>query len=51
MVLYIFVGIQMGWVLRPFIGDPMEPVQFFRDEAWDNAYVIVARMVWEQVAR
>lgn len=51
MALYIFVGVQMGWVLRPFIGDPMEPVQFFRDEAWDNAYVIVARMVWEQVAR
>jgi hypothetical protein len=51
LVLYVFVGVQMGWVLRPFIGDPTEPVQFFRDEAWDNAYVIVARMVWEQLAR
>ena len=22
-VIYVFVGIQMGWVLRPFIGDPI----------------------------
>jgi hypothetical protein len=43
---YAFVGIQMGWVLRPFIGDPKIPVTFFRDEAWDNAYVIVFRMIW-----
>ena len=21
-VIYVFVGIQMGWVPRPFIGDP-----------------------------
>ena len=49
--LYAFVGIQMGWVLRPFIGDPTGPVEFFRRGAWDNAYVIVARMIWEQVAR
>jgi hypothetical protein len=34
-----FVGIQMGWVLRPFIGSPNSPVQFFRDEAWGNAYI------------
>ena len=51
LVLYAFVGIQMGWVLRPFVGDPSGPVQFFRAGAWDNAYVIVARMVWDQVAR
>ena len=44
---YAFVGVQMGWVLRPFIGHPDAPVQFFRDGAWGNAYVelvgIVAR--------
>ena len=51
LVLYAFVGIQMGWVLRPFIGDPTGPVEFFRRGAWDNAYVIVARMIWEQIAR
>lgn len=44
-VLYAFVGIQMGWVLRPFIGDPDLPVAFFRSGAWGNAYVIVGRMI------
>ncbi len=49
--LYAFVGIQMGWVLRPFIGDPHLPVAFFRSEAWGNAYVVVARLVVEAVGR
>jgi len=44
-VLYAFVGIQMGWILRPFIGDPGQPVRFFRRGQWENAYVIVARMI------
>lgn len=39
LVTYIFVGIQMGWVLRPFIGSPDMPPQFFRVGAWGNAYV------------
>ena len=43
--LYAFVGIQMGWVLRPFIGDPHIPVAFFRADAWGNAYVVVARLI------
>ncbi len=38
-VLYAFVGIQMGWVLRPFIGDPAAKTTFFREGAWGNAYV------------
>lgn len=50
-VLYAFVGIQMGWNLRPFVGAPNEPVRFFRAGAWENAYVIVARMIWEVIAR
>jgi len=45
LLLYIFVGIQMGWVLRPFIGDPSLPVAFFRQEAWGNAYVVVASLI------
>lgn len=39
LVIYAFVGIQMGWVLRPFIGDPDSPTQFFREGAWGNAYM------------
>jgi hypothetical protein len=46
LVIYAFVGIQMAWVLRPFIGDPRQPVQFFRDDAWGNAYVAVAQLIW-----
>jgi hypothetical protein len=43
---YAFVGIQMGWVLRPFIGQPGVPVTFFRDETWGNAYVVVLETLW-----
>jgi hypothetical protein len=50
-VLYAFVGIQMGWVLRPFIGDPDLPVAFFRSGAWGNAYVVLAHMIVGVVGR
>ncbi len=47
-VIYVFVGIQMGWVLRPFIGDPTLPVQFFREGSWSNAYeVVILAMIWD----
>ena len=46
-VIYAFVGIQMGWVLRPFVGSPLQPVRFFRGREFENAYVIVVRMIWE----
>lgn len=43
-VLYAFVGVQFGWVLRPFLGHPDRPVEFLRDEV-GNAYVEVARVL------
>jgi hypothetical protein len=46
-IIYIFVGIQMGWVLRPFIGNPRAPVQFFREGSWSNAYLFVLQMIWD----
>jgi hypothetical protein len=46
---YAFVGIQMGWVLRPFIGQPDRSVTFFRSDTWGNAYVIVAETIWQVV--
>jgi hypothetical protein len=46
LLLFAFVGIQMGWLLRPFIGDPTGPVHFFREQKWANAYVIIGKMVW-----
>ena len=51
LVIYVFVGIQMAWVLRPFIGDPHQPVQFFRDDAWGNAYVVVVQLIWEKIRK
>lgn len=41
---YAFVGIQAGWVLRPFIGNPGQPTQFLRESAWGNAYIEVVRL-------
>lgn len=45
LVIYAFVGIQMGWVMRPFIGKPGMAIQFFREEAWTNAYIAVFELV------
>jgi hypothetical protein len=45
-LIYVFVGIQMAWVLRPFLGDPKQPVQFFREDSWSNAYEVVVQMIW-----
>lgn len=50
-IIYAFVGIQMGYVLRPFIGDPSLPTQFFREGSWGNAYVVVARLVVQTFGR
>ncbi len=47
LVIYAFVGIQMGWLLRPFIGNPGVPTEFFRTESWGNAYVVV----WDLIAK
>ena len=47
LVQYTFVGIQMGWVLRPFIGHPTMPTEFFREDSWTNAYVVIAQMIWD----
>ena len=45
LVIYAFVGVQMAWTLRPFVGAPDMDVQFFRREAWGNAYVVVADLI------
>jgi hypothetical protein len=49
--IYVFVGIQMAWVLRPFIGNPQAPVQFFREGSWSNAYEAVIEMIWNELRR
>lgn len=47
LLVYTLVGIQMAWLLRPFIGSPANEVQFLRPDPWDNAYEFVARLVWK----
>jgi hypothetical protein len=42
---YGFVGIQLGWNLRPFIGTVGRPVSFFRADSWGNAYVFLFQML------
>jgi hypothetical protein len=44
-VMYVFVGIQMGWMLRPFVGTPGMAVTFVRQEPFSNAYVAVAKIL------
>lgn len=51
LVLYIFVGIQLGWLLRPFVGQPDTPVQFFRADMWGNAYIEILAHVTSAFAR
>ncbi len=45
--IFVFVGIQTAWVLRPFVGDPNAPVEFFRQDSWSNAYEVVLAMIWD----
>jgi hypothetical protein len=49
LLLYVFVGVQLAWVLRPFIGHPDMPVRFLREDAWGNAYVQIVSMLREVV--
>lgn len=46
---YAFVGIQAGYVLRPFIGNPVQPTSFLRRESFQNAYVKLFAIVSEVV--
>lgn len=43
--LYLFVAIQFAWVLRPFVGEPNSPAEFFRSESWGNAYVALFHLL------
>lgn len=47
LVIYCFVSIQLAWVLRPFIGFPGQPTEFFRSNVFqENAYEVVWRLAW-----
>jgi hypothetical protein len=44
LVIYVIVGAQMGWILRPFIGNPQLPFQAFRAR-WSNVFEFLARLL------
>lgn len=44
-VTYSFVGIQLAWTLRPFVGDPRAPTAFLRADSLTNAYVALFDIV------
>ncbi|NEP13692.1 MAG: actin-binding WH2 domain-containing protein [Symploca sp. SIO2C1] len=44
LVLYAFVGSQLGWTLRPFFGEPSQPFQLFRNLE-SNFYVEVLKLI------
>ncbi len=46
LIIYSFVGIQLSWVLRPFVGSPAAAIQFFRSGQLSNAYVKIAQLFW-----
>jgi|SRR6476469_4088531 len=46
LILYAFVGSQLGWTLRPFFGAPGEPFELFRDMQ-GNFYLNVIQSIVE----
>lgn len=44
LTLYILVGIQGAWVMRPFIGNPDITPGLFRPGAWGNAYIALIKL-------
>ncbi len=49
-LLYVFVAIQLAWVLRPWLGSEGLETTFFRETKWGNAYVYIADVVWRLLA-
>jgi hypothetical protein len=45
LTIYVFVAVQAGWVLRPFVGQPSMPTTFFRKDAFTNSYLVIAQML------
>ena len=43
--LYAFIGIQNGWLLRPWIGKPGGGISFFRSDTWSVAYLELLKII------
>lgn len=42
--LFAFVAVQLSWNLRPFVGNPKAPAEFFRPDAFTNAYMALLKI-------
>lgn len=47
-----FVSIKLGWILRPFIGDPELPLEFLRADQWmedpfANLFWAATSLIWK----
>jgi len=47
---YCFIGAQMGWMLRPFIGAPNAPVHFFRGLLGGNVYETLGHLLLKLIS-
>lgn len=43
--LYVFVAVELAWILRPFVGNPDLEPRFLRPDAWSNAYIEIVELV------
>ena len=49
-LLYMFVGTQLAWVMRPFVGSPDMPFQIFRERSgnfYENVYESLIIVIFE----
>lgn len=44
-VIYGLVGAQMGWILRPFIGNPNQEFQWFRERQGNFFESVISHFV------
>lgn len=42
----LFLGCQLSWILRPFVGAPTLPIQFFRPDAFHGNFYEAAWSAW-----
>lgn len=47
LLLYAFVGMQLGWFLRPFFGDPKTSFELFRSVRGGSIYLDIIAAISE----
>ena len=50
-ILFVFVAVQMAWILRPFVGVPHSPGVLLRHEQYRNVYEMIVTTLWRALNR